>query len=83
MNKEEIKIKVITKDCVYSEDGITYMSDRQYNNYINIIEQLEQENQKYKEIIEKAIKFIDEYMYDDYGYVGNEDILKDILKEVE
>ena len=46
MNKEEIKAMI--KDCVYSEDGITYMSDKQYNNYINIIEQLQQENQSLK-----------------------------------
>lgn len=39
-------------------------------------------NQKHQEVIEKAIKFIDDYMYDDYGYVGYEDELKDILKEV-
>ena len=46
MNKEEIKAMI--KDCVYSEDGITYMSDKQYNNCINIIEQLQQENQSLK-----------------------------------
>ena len=46
MNKEEIKVMI--KDCIYSEDGITYMSDKQYNNYINIIEQLEQENKELK-----------------------------------
>ena len=40
------------KDCVYSEDGITYMSNKQYNNYIHIIEQLQQENQKLKKQIE-------------------------------
>ena len=40
-------------------------------------------NKKYKEVIEKAIKFIDYYMYDDYGYIGYEDELKEILKEVE
>ena len=40
-------------------------------------------NQKYKEVIDKAIKFIDDYMYDDYGYIGYEDELKEILKEVE
>ena len=39
-------------------------------------------NQKYKEVIDKAIKFIDDYMYDDYGYVGYEDELKKILNEV-
>ena len=52
MNKEEIKIMI--KDGVYSEDGITYMSDKQYNNYINIIEQLQQENKELK-------KQLDEY----------------------
>ena len=46
MNKEEIKAMI--KDCVYSEDGITYMSDKQYNNYIDTIVQLQQENQKLK-----------------------------------
>lgn len=40
-------------------------------------------NQKYKEVIKKAIEFIDDYMYDDYGYVGYEDELKKILNEVE
>ena len=51
MDKEEIKVMI--KDCVYSEDGITYMSDKQYNNCINIIEQLQQENKELKEHIEK------------------------------
>ena len=46
MNNEEIKVMI--KDGVYSEDGITYMSDKQYNNYINIIEQLQQENKSLK-----------------------------------
>ena len=46
------------KDCVYSEDGITYMSDKQYNNYIHIIEQLQQENKQLKERINKSIDYI-------------------------
>ena len=54
MNNEEIKAMI--KDCVYSEDGITYMSDKQYNNYINIIEQLQQENQS----LEKENKILRE-----------------------
>ena len=49
---------------------------------VDEIEKLQQENKKYKEVIEKAIKFIDYYMYDDYGYIGYEDELKDILNEV-
>ena len=40
------------KDCVYSEDGVTYMSDKQYNNYINTIEQLQQENQELKKQVD-------------------------------
>ena len=40
-------------------------------------------NQKYKEVIDKAINFIDMHMYEDYCYVGSEDRLKEILKEVE
>ena len=40
-------------------------------------------NEKYKEVIEKAINFIDMHMYEDYCYVGSEDRLKEILNEVE
>ena len=43
------EIKVLIKDGVYSEDGITYMSDKQYNNYINIIVQLQHENKQLEE----------------------------------
>ena len=39
-------------------------------------------NQKYKEVIDKAINFIDIHMYEDYCYVGSEERLKKILKEV-
>ena len=39
-------------------------------------------NQKYQEVIEKAIDFIDMHMYEDYCYVGSEDRLKEILNEV-
>lgn len=53
------------------------------DNQEKIIVDLQQENQKYKEVINKAIKFIDNYMYENYCYVGSEDRLKDILKEVE
>ena len=40
-------------------------------------------NQKYQEVIEKAIDFIDMHMYEDYCYVGSEDRLKEILNEVQ
>ena len=87
MNKEEIKVMI--KDCVYSEDGITYMSDKQYNNYINIIEQLQQENKKYKEAIEKAINN-SQYWIDFYTKLNSDERIAlrlqeniDILKKVE
>ena len=76
------------KDCVYSEDGITYMSDKQYNNYIDIIEQLQQENKKYKEVIDKAIEYMKNNATSNYFdkeknmFRREEDLLK-ILKEVE
>ena len=62
MTKEEIKVMI--KDCVYSEDGITYMSDKQYNNYINIIEQLQQENQKLKNQLEEYKRLGFEHLND-------------------
>ena len=51
MTKEEMKAMI--KDCVYLEDGITYMSDKQYNNYINIIKQLQKENKQLKKQLEE------------------------------
>ena len=68
MNKEEIKAMI--KDCIYSEDGITYMSDKQYNNYINIIEQLQQENKELKKQLEEykklGFKHLPKSCIDDY-----------------
>ena len=50
--------------------------------FVRQIMKLQQENKKYKEVIEKAIDFIDMHMYEDYCYVGSEDRLKEILNEV-
>lgn len=69
MNKEEIK--VMTKDCVYSEDGITYMSDKQYNNYIDIIEQLQQENKQLKDNWNELKKELKE-KFEEFKYVEDE-----------
>ena len=61
------------------------------NKYNSLVEDLQQENQKYKEVIDKAIKYIEK----DYSYTKRHDIplltkdeqlagkLLDILKEVE
>ena len=90
MNKEEIKVMI--KDCVYSDDGITYMSDKQYNNCINIIEQLQKENQKLKKELEEKNKpqiFIDtqdieekygEQLYQDYLVEENKDLKQENQK---
>ena len=48
LNAQKEEIKIMIKELVYSEDGITYMSDKQYSNYINIIEQLQKENKELK-----------------------------------
>ena len=61
-------------DFLMEHSEITYMLD--------YITNLQQENKKYQEVIEKAINFIDMHMYEDYCYVGSEDRLKEILNEV-
>ena len=78
-NKEEIKAMI--KNCVYSEDGITYMSDKQYNNYIDTIIQLQQENQKYKEVIDEAIDKL--YCWGEALDAEFQKQMLDILKEAE
>ena len=84
MSKEEIKVMI--KDCVYSEDGITYMSDKQYNNCINIIEQLQQENKELKEHIEKYEHYckttgIEELMKENKKYKEVIDKIKEEIKK--
>lgn len=81
MNKEELigKLQMVyVGDKNALNELIGY-----YDGLKEVVELLKKENQKYKEVIEKAIKFIDNYMYENYCYVGSEDRLKDILKEVE
>ena len=71
MNKEEIKVMI--KDCVYSEDGITYMSDKHYNNCINIIEQLQQENKQLKENYERT--YNENRALREKNYITNTDLI--------
>ena len=89
MNKEEIEeLKDFTIDLTDIDElalGLEVCSKKSnmvIQEFADTIIQLQQENQKYKEVIDKAIKFIDNYMYENYCYVGSEDRLKDILKEV-
>ena len=64
------------------EMGYTRLNYKEELSLVDYIEQLQQENQKYKEVIDKAINFIDMHMYEDYCYVGSEDRLKEILNGV-
>ena len=89
MNKEEIEeLKDFTIDLTDIDElalGLEVCSKKSnmvIQEFADTIIQLQQENQKYKEVIDKAIKFIDNYMYENYCYVGSEDRLKYILKEV-
>ena len=82
MSEEEIKVMI--KDCVYSEDGITYMSDKQYNNYINIIEQLQKENKQLKDKLIEINEVINGYMPNQYAMCKAFDEIEFIIsKEVE
>ena len=49
MNKEEM-------NCVYSTNGITTMSTKQYDNYIEIIHDLKKEKDHYKHLYSEVKK---------------------------
>ena len=90
MNKEEIKI--ITLGDIFRN----LETEEQAFEFLKYIKNLQQENQKYKEVIDKAIEYINKYEsikayyeyidedgYDEYNY--DEDFKKEllnILKEV-
>ena len=81
-----MKCEICGKDILRDSQCINY---KYYHN--DCIENLQQENQKYKEVIDKAIKYIEK----DYSYTKRHDIplltkdeqlagkLLEILKEVE
>ena len=52
MNKEEM-------NCIYSTNGITTMSTKQYDNYIKIINDLKKENKILRENAEHNDKVVD------------------------
>ena len=79
MNRKERILKYINSSDDFVVNGKRYCE----NDFYNDVEDLVKENKKYKEVIEKAINFIDIHMYEDYCYVGSEERLKKILKEVE
>ena len=73
-NQEKIIV-----DLQKNNSGITL---EEHVRVLNAYQELQEKYNKQKEVIDKAIKFIDNYMYENYCYVGSEDRLKDILKEV-
>ena len=87
MNKE--KIKIITLGDIFRN----LETEEQAFEFLKYIKNLQQENQKYKEVIDKAIEYIEskEYQYgdeeqDNYDYdIGFDEVneLLDILKEAE
>ena len=54
------QLKRLVNDCTYSEDGITYMSDKQFNNMSDYINELKVDNVKLGRVINKAIEYIKE-----------------------
>ena len=95
MNKEEIEeLKDFTIDLTDIDElalGLEVCSKKSnmvIQEFADTIIQLQQENQKYKEVIDKIKKAIDECWYMDSENVADQVFLKkcelnDILKEVE
>ena len=98
MNKEEILNKYINLiDKGYCSDcnEINCIDNFPHSKITHTIRELQQENQKYKEVIDKVRKLIEKHYYkesdDYYDYFtegvclqdGDYNELEDILKEVE
>ena len=70
------------------EMGYTRLNYKEELSLVDYIKQLQQENQKYKEVIDKAIEYLDDWLFNVGGmgacmdYKDIKEILK-ILKEVE
>jgi hypothetical protein len=84
------QLKRLVNDCTYSEDGITYMSDKQFNNMSNYINELKRDNVKLKRAINKVIDYCNytiKYMelFDEgEGYIATmEDVINIINKTLE
>ena len=77
----------INKIINWIEMGYTRLNYKEELSLVDYIKQLQQENKKYKEVIDKSIKYIyDEVKRESFHhYLDDKDIeeLLDILKEVE
>ena len=97
MNKEEITCKIPNNQIHISkekdEDCLIWISSKAIN-MSNTIDELQQQNQKYKEVIDKAVKYIDDLRdesaerqgfyncFPDDLYIPDINELLDILNEV-
>ena len=87
MNREERVVKYINSADELIFNGKRYCE----NDFYNDVEDLEKENKKYKKVIDKAIKLIEDTYYSknttdiDSIVLSNNELLKirKILKEVE
>ena len=84
LNKELLDLLIEHKN----NDNVTFkLSNNDIRILLTYIEILQKENKKYKEVIDKAIKYIEEQSKFEKGCdiyrICNKDILLDILKEVE
>ena len=97
MSKEEITCKIPNNQIHISkekdEDCLIWISSKAIN-MSNTIDELQQQNQKYKEVIDKAVKYIDDLRdesaerqgfyncFPDDLYIPDINELLDILNEV-
>ena len=74
MNKEEIlgAFSLVNNPIVLSEEEVKDVQ--------KAIKELQQENQKYKEVIDKAIEFIEENMYSYYDNNGEKCIEETVFE---
>ena len=76
MNKE------INKIISWIEMGYTRLNYKEELSLVDYIKQLQQENEKYKEVIDKAIEYLETKRIREKAIIDI-DVLEGILKEVE
>lgn len=80
MNKEEITYKIPNNQIhiseIKDEDCLIWISPKALY-MANTIDKLQHENQKYKEVIDKAIEYIESKEYE-YGDEGQDNYIYDI-----
>ena len=84
MNKEEITYKIPNNQIHISEkkdeDCLIWISPKALN-MANTIDKLQQENQKYKEVIKKSIEYCNRYLQLDLELFDSYELLKKV-KEI-